>query len=180
MLILKSLLPFLASLTSILFTLLSLVVPWSCPNVIYDMSDYEVSIPVDMGILSIEATAIESTSASFRRAGFAALPFLLSSTILCAYSVSISTYYLAKYEELFFIGQNLVLISSISFSVLALLIYVFMTIYFLKGGYYTDGVWINSFSIMFGLLCVLVSLSIDSKISHQNRNSKSYTSIDQT
>ena len=78
MLILKSLLPFLASLTSILFTLLSLVVPWSCPNVIYDMSDYEVSIPVDMGILSIEATAIESTSASFRRAGFAALPFLLS------------------------------------------------------------------------------------------------------
>jgi hypothetical protein len=179
MLIFKSLLPFLASLTSILFTTLSLFVSWSCPNVRYDMSDYEVSIPVDMGILTIGQLS-NLHLIPFRRAAFTVLPFLISSTILCAYSIALSTYHLVRYEELFFIGQNLVLISSISFNVLALLIYVSMTFYFLEGGYYTDGIWINSFSVMFGLLCVLLSLSIDSETSHQARNSKSYTSIDQT
>jgi len=177
MLVFKSLLPFLASLTSISFTLLSLFVPWSCPNVLYDTLDYEISLPVDMGILTI-GQLLNPHLIPFRRAAFTVLPFLISSIILCAYSISLSTYHLVTYEELFYIGQNLVLISSISFNVLALLIYVSMTIYFLEGGYYTDGVWINLFSIMFGLLCALISLSIDSEISHQAR--KSYTSIDQT
>lgn len=147
---------------------------------IYDMSDYEISLPVDVGILTIKREPSNLRLVPFQTAAFTALPFLIFSILLCAYSISLSIYLLMIYEDLFFIGQNLILIISISFSVLATLIYVFMTVFFLEGGYYIDGVWLNVFGVLLGLLCVLISLSIESKASHQSRYSIAYLSIDQT
>ena len=164
-LVLRSTPPFLASVVGLFSTLFSLLVPWSCLNVIVDNSDYQVSLPANFGLLEVlDAERIDQHYAPFLKAALTTVLFLIISAIVSLISISISVFCVIKFNSLFFNGQNLLLVAAISFNLLAIGFYIISTVSSLDGGSYTNGIWLNAVIVLTGLFCVLISLFADAEM----------------
>lgn len=171
--VLRSAPPFLASVVGLFSTLFSLLVPWSCLNVIVDNSDYQVSTPANFGLLVIfDVERTDQDLAPFLNAAMTTVLFLMFSVIVSMVSISISLFCAINFNSLFFNGQNLLLVAAISFNLLAIAFYIISTVSSLDGGSYANGIWLNAVIVLTGLFCVLISLFADAelkKISHEIR-----------
>jgi hypothetical protein len=189
---LKSAPPFFASFICLASSFFSLFVPWSRPNLTIDESEYEISLPVDIGLLEIFAhQKFDPRYEPFMYAAVMAVLFLALSTLFSISSVVSSAVCFLKYRRIFFDGQNLLLVFTISFNLLAVGSYIFTTVSYMDGGSYITGVWLNASTILTGLFCGLLSIFADSEIKRNAYDTRtlqlqeraamsSYMSIDQS
>jgi hypothetical protein len=180
----RSVPPFLASLFSLFTGIIGLFVPWCRIPLVIDKLDYQISLPVDIGLLNVfNLPVFDSNVTPFKTAARVTMTFLTLSMLVCFFSVSASLICLGKNNNLFFNGQNLILIFSIICNVAAVVSYVSLTFRYVDSGFYVDGVWLNFITVILGLISVLSSLSADVEIKRirhmQPRLSVTYMSIDQ-
>lgn len=189
---LKSAPPLFASFICLASSFFSLFVPWSRPNLTIDESEYQISLPVDFGLLEFfSGQEIDKRYEPFMYAAVMAVLFLALSTFFSISSVVISAVCFLKYRRIFFDGQNLLLVFAISSNLLAVGSYIFTTVSYMDGGSYITGVWLNASTILTGLFCGLLSIYADAEIkgtAHDMRTlhlqeraaTSSYMSIDQS
>lgn len=165
LLVLRSTPPFLASVIALFSTLFSLTVPWCCLNVIFDDSDFQVSVPVNFGILGlINSKQIDQRYSPFLDVAVTTILFLIFSIQLFMVSILISLFCAIKFDRIFFNGQNFLVVVGLSFNLMAIGSYIIPTFSHLDGGSYINGVWLNSMIVLAGLVCVLVSLFASAEI----------------
>ena len=190
-LVVKSTAPLLASFLCAWLTVFSLFVPWSRPNFEIEETDYEMSMPVTFGLFeAFSSQNSDERSGPFLKAACLAILLLMLSTVLSLFSVLWSILRCLKYNEVFFEGQNLILVSSISFNLLAVISYISITISYMNDGYYVNGIWLNVTTVLMGLLFTLVSMIADTEIKKVAQDTRlleleegsiasSYMSVDQ-
>lgn len=163
--LLKSIPPFLASVVALFLTLFSLIVPWSSLNILYDDSDYQVSVPVKFGILGLpNSKQIDQRYSRFLDVAFITILLLILSSLLSLVSILISIFCAIKFDDVFFNGQNLLIVVGLFFNLMAIGSYIIPTFSSLNGGSYINGIWLNSMIVLVGLSCVLVSLFADAEM----------------
>jgi hypothetical protein len=190
-LVVKSTAPLFASFLCAWLTIFSLFVPWSRPNFEIDETDYEMSLPVTFGLfVAFSNQNSDERSGPFLQAANLAILFLLLSTVLSFISILVSLLRCLKLNDVFFEGQNLILVSCISFNLLAVGSYISITVSHMNGGYYINGIWLNITTVLTGLLCSLISMIADTEMkrlaydarllqSQERRQTSLYMSIDQ-
>ena len=190
-LLVKSSAPLFASFLCAWLTIFSLFVPWSRPNFEIDEKDYEMSLPVTFGLFEAFSNKnSDERSGPFLQAACLAILLLLLSTALCFVSILWSMLRCLKSNDIFFEGQNVILVACISFNLLAVGSYISMTVSHMNGGYYINGVWLNVTTVLTGILCSLLSMIADTEIkrvahdtrllqSQEGRHALSYMSVDQ-
>ena len=172
--LLKSTPPFIASVFGLFSTIFSLILPWSCPYVLVDESDYQILLPVNFGLLEIlsgdDAVLLEARFKPFFIAAAAAISFLIFSALISLISITLSLFCFIRFERLFFNGQNLMLVVALSFNLMAVGAYISATITHLGGGSYTNGIWLNTVIVLMGLFSLLVSLFADTELRRISRD----------
>ena len=163
--LLKSIPPFLASVVALFSTLFSLIIPWSSLNILFDDSDYQVSVPVKFGILGLpNSNQIDQRYSRFLDVAFTTVLLLISSSLLSLVSIVSSIFCAINFDRIFFNGQNLLVVVGLFFNLMAIGSYIIPTFSYLNGGSYINGIWLNSMIVLMGLSCVLVSLFADAEI----------------
>jgi hypothetical protein len=115
---------------------------------------------------------LEAAEKPFYDASGYVVSLLVLNALLCGFSICISLYHFCQEGIIRFNGQLLLLIAAMCVNSLAVAVYIIMTIFYLNGGYYIDGVWITALMSITGLLCILVSFAADVEIKNN-----SYTRI---
>jgi hypothetical protein len=129
-----------------------------------------VTLPVNTPTISgveeeiRESGIFEAAEKPFFAASGVVVSLLFLTMFLSLCSVGISLYHLFKDCAIRFNGQLLLLIAAMSCNSLAVAIYLLLTVSYLNGGYYVDGVWITALMSITGLLCILVSFAADVEI----------------
>ena len=135
-------------------------------------------------IVEINSRSLNAIELPFKLASMICIIFLVFGALVCAISVFSSIFRSFSCQYLDYDWQLSLLASSIILNAIAISSYCFITVSFLNGGRFLDGVWLVLLSTIIAIFCALLSLTLDEFFGDNNEetvrfkhNSVGYSAI---
>lgn len=154
----KSWPPLVASSIQLLSVVYTRWVPWATATIYIKKGNYDTSYMETVGLFFGADSADTPGLAVFKYGARMSILFLLLSGVISFQSIAMSIVNYSRAKTVAFREQLLLLVISVFCHMMALLVYLIVTVSSLgSGGYYGDGVFITALATAAGLVCFFMS-----------------------